>query len=43
MYTKESSQQPIKLPNNNLDRGFQRAHQNHNHEILDQKGELDKL
>ena len=34
MYTKESSQQTFKISNNNLDVRFEKAHQNHNNEIL---------
>ena len=46
MYTKESSQQTFKIPNNNnFDVRFEKAYQNHNNEILyiiDQKREQDK-
>ena len=34
MYTKESSQQTFKIPNNNLDVRFKWAYQNHNNEIV---------
>ena len=34
MYTKESSQQTFKIPNNNFDVRFEKAYQNHNNELL---------
>ena len=34
MYTKESSQQTFRIPNNNLDIRFEQAYQNHNNEIV---------
>ena len=34
MYTKGSSQKTFEIPNNNLDVKFEKAHQNHNNEIL---------
>ena len=42
MYTKESSQQSFKIPNNNLDVKLERAYQNHNNEILQTRKEQDK-
>ena len=42
MYNKESSQQTFKIPNNNLDVEFERAYQNHDNEIVDQKVEQNK-
>ena len=43
MYTKENSQQTLKVPTNNLEVRFERADQNHYNEILQsRKGKQDK-
>ena len=34
MYTKESSQQTFRIPNNNLDVRFEQAYQNHNNAVV---------
>ena len=34
MYTRESLQKTFEIPNNNLDVKFEKAHHNHNNEIL---------
>ena len=42
LFTKDSSQQTFKVPNNNLDIRFERAYQNHNNEILQTRKKQDK-
>ena len=39
MYTQESTQQTVEIPNNNLEVKFEKAYQNHNNEIVQARKE----